>query len=963
MIHLGTVDLDPSRRRLRVRGAIVPLSARAFDVLELLIEAGGGVVPKAEVFRRVWPGRVVEENNLQVHISAIRKALGEDRELVQTVSKRGYRFMVEHVVNPTGTKLRVASETSWAVRTNLSIPVSEMIGREGAIEDVISMLSDRKLVTLTGIGGIGKTRLSLEVAHRLLPSFPDGVWLAELGSLADSTLVGGIVGNALGANIDNREESSKAIAEVIGNKCLLLVLDNCEHLIESVAELVEHVAKSAPNVRILSTSREPLGVEGEYVYVVPSLEVRPLDADTGEVTKVHDFQSQVIHSSAVTLFLARMRALTSELPTDAHALTLIEAICRRLDGIPLAIEIAAARAPTLGIEQLHGRLDDRFHLLMDSRRLVMSRHRTLRAALDWSFDLLSETEQMMLSSLGIFAGGFTLDAALAISPPGMPPLLAIDTVTNLVHKSLIVVDFGLAGARYRLLEITRSYAVQKLYEQGRWDDVARRHLIFFTALLGNSVPDPGPEQREPRLAYFRRELDNVRAALEWAFLEKREVVLGISLTAMATPLMYDLLLVEECAALAERALRELAVHGESDLRDETQLLVVRAAAIAYTEGPTDEVAALWERVIGHALKLDDANLEVRAAWGIWNQKVYAGRPMDSMPFADWTITATADAIGRHEEVFALHSHRKMGTSLHFLGDQNQARFHLEEIVARFDSTVHFVKSVGGRIDHGYGSRITLARVLWLQGLFDQATTLNERNVEEAERTPYPLLACYGLLDTTIPLALMRARWDDARRFCLELNKRLSITRLPIWEACAACFVEMVAIGSGEGQARFPFLASKIERLRQMNYLVHLSMIQGFMAEQLGAYGRHDDGLALAEQALVDSEDRGENWYAAELERVRGELIVKCGGSNAQERAEACFTRGIEIAQSQGALYWELRNAMSLVNLPHGQFRGLSASEMLRSIYCRFTEGFDTAELIAARSRLDYPGDSIRMKST
>jgi predicted ATPase len=767
--------------------------------------------------------------------------------------------------------------------------------------------------------------------------------------------VGGIVGNALGANIDNKEASPQALVEVIGRRQLLLLLDNCEHLIGPVAELVEYVARIAPNVRILATSREPLGADGEQVYAVPPLDVGDIDDGSLGGTEALGRETEASNSSAVTLFLARIRALTSDVPTDPHTMKLMRLICKQLDGIPLAIEIAAARVPMLGIEQLSALLYDRFHLLTESRRTSLPRHRTLKAALDWSFDLLDATEQMVLCSLGVFAGGFTLDAALAICPSGMAPLVVIDTVTTLVRKSLIVVDVGRAGARYRLLEITRSYAAERLFQRGGWNEVARRHLVFFSKLLRTSVPDPGPDQREPRLAYFRRELDNVRAALEWAFHDGKELALGISLTALATPLMYDLLQVEECAALAERALREITRDSKRDLRDETQLLIVKAAAIAYTDGPTEEVAAVWEQVIGHALELDDATLEMRGVWGIWNQKVYAGRPAASIPFAQRLPSTTATAAGRHDEAFGLQLHRKLGTSLHFLGDQRGARFHLEKIAAGFDSTVHFVKSVGGRIDHGYASRITLARVLWLQGLFDQAISLNERNVLEAESTLYPLLACYSLLDATIPLALMRGQWEDAGRSCDELNKRLAITRLPIWEACAACFVEMVAIGSGSGRVRLPLLLSKIQRLRRTNYLVHLSMIQGFAAEQLGACGRHVEGLALVEEALSDSSRRGERWYAAELQHIRGKLILRCGGQSALQRAEHCFTRAIEIAKSQGALCWELRATTSSANLLREEGHGTAAGELLENVYRRFTEGFNTAELVAAQTRLGCLG--------
>jgi tetratricopeptide (TPR) repeat protein len=293
----------------------------------------------------------------------------------------------------------------------------------------------------------------------------------------------------------------------------------------------------------------------------------------------------------------------------------------------------------------------------------------------------------------------------------------------------------------------------------------------------------------------------------------------------------------------------------------------------------------------------------------------------------------------------------LGTSLHFLGDQRGAQVHLEQMVAHYDKDVHYVKSVGARIDHAYASRITLARVLWLQGLFDQAEALNARNVAEIEDAAYPLLACYALLDTAIPLALMRGQWELARQHGRELDKRLATIRLPIWEVCAACFAEMAAIGSGEGLLHLPLLANKLERMRQRHYLTHLSMIQGFMAEQLGAHERPLEGLGVIEEALAASEQREDRWCLPELGRVHGELLLKCAGPHAAEQAEQSFRRAMELANDQGALFWSLRTATSLGRLLHEQGRSSAASDLLGGVLGRFTQGFDTAEYRAARSLL------------
>jgi predicted ATPase/DNA-binding winged helix-turn-helix (wHTH) protein len=937
MIQLGVIELEPSRRRLKVRGNTVPLSARAFDVLETLLLAGGAVVSKEELFRRVWPGLVVEENNLQVQVSAIRKALGDDREWVQTVSKRGYRLVVEHVVCATGMQLHAATAGSTVAHTNLPFPVSEIIGRERSIEELDTLLSVQRIVTLTGPGGIGKTRLSLEAGRRALPLFADGVWLAELGSLATPLLVAGAVGSALGVRIVNHAARHKEIAEAIGDRHLLLVLDNCEHLLEEVAQLVECIARMTPHAHVLATSREPLGVYGETAYRVPSLDVSNASAS-----------HEGAEPSAVVLFRARMRALSSDVTDHQRDRALIRALCERLDGIPLAIEIAAAWAPTLGLEQLSARLDDRFRLLMAGGRTALPRHRTLKATLDWSFDLLADAERAMFCSFAIFAGGFTLDAALALCPPGMAPLLAIGVVTGLVRKSLIVVDIDAAGARYRLLETTRAYALEKLHERGAWDRVSARHASFFSELLRWAQVDPGAEHREAQLRLYRHELDNVRAAIDWALVGGRDLELGVSLAARVTPLMFDFSLLEEAATLADQALRALKPGDERPAEEELTLLGMKAAAVAYTQGPTEEVAATWKRVQDIATRLGDSVALWRATWGVWNQKIYAGEPEASLPFAHQGACIETP----YPEAIGLLQHRMLGTTFHFLGNQRDARRHLEQIVTQYDHHVHHIPMLGSRLDHGRAARVTLTRVLWLLGELDHATELNRRNVTESGRAAPPLLRSYALVDAAIPVSLMLRQWEEAERYCDELQRGLAIHRVPILEACAACFADMVKIRSGPAPERLARLKANIERLRRTHFLVHLTLILCVMAEELGAAGQAAQGLETVGEALRTCERTGERWCVPELLRVRGELTLIGGAECALELAGRDFIAAIELANSQGALFWELRAAVSLARSEQGTERADAARRRLKAIYDRFSEGFDTADLVAARALIE-----------
>jgi DNA-binding winged helix-turn-helix (wHTH) protein len=392
-LEFGRFRLSLRRRELLADGRPIRLGGRAFDVLVELIEARGAVVGKDALMRRVWPDRIVGENNLQAQISALRAAFGAERELIRTVAGRGYQFTGEIRVlaaspdEGTGAAVAAKQAAPGLPPTNLSEPISELIGRDTEIEQVVNLVGAHRLVAMTGPGGIGKTRLALAVAHRLLPEFADGVWLAEFSSLSDPGLVPTTIAAAVGLEIGGGEVSAQRVAQALVHRRMLLVLDTCEHVMAAVAAVAEAVLRAGSAVRMISTSRELLRVEGEQIYPVPPLAVPAADGD-------NPWQY-----GAVRLFVERARAAEPHF-APGRRLGMIAAICRRLDGIPLAIELAAARTAALGIEQLATRLDDRFRLLTGGRRTALPRHRTLRATLDWSYELLTEPERVILRRLG-----------------------------------------------------------------------------------------------------------------------------------------------------------------------------------------------------------------------------------------------------------------------------------------------------------------------------------------------------------------------------------------------------------------------------------------------------------------------------------------------------------------------------------------------------------------------------------
>jgi predicted ATPase/DNA-binding winged helix-turn-helix (wHTH) protein len=461
-------------RELSADGVPSPLGNRALEVLLVLIEARGELVTKDELLSRVWPTTTVEENNLQFQISTLRKALGPDRDFVRTVSGRGYRFVAEVTVEgqrpdpeprtfdqPSATVVDLNPTRRFG---NLPASASGIVGRDSHLLDVAALVAANRLVTLVGAGGIGKTRLGIELARHLQPGF-DGVWIAELGSLSDPAHAAGAVASALG--LGDGPISPAGLTAALGSRRLLLVLDNCEHVIDAAANIAETLLHANASLQVIATSREPLRAEGEWVYRVPPLDVPP----EGE----QDLDAVLQHSAA-RLFVERTRAAEPATILGPGVAAATTKICRRLDGIPLAIELAAARAAALGVEALAARIDDRLSLLTEGRRTAPARHQTLRATLDWSYELLTEPERVVMRRLSVFSGEFTMEAAGQSAGFGeVGAAEVVESLASLVAKSLIASEAGDPAPRYRLLETMRAYAIDKLTQSGEFEAVSRRY--------------------------------------------------------------------------------------------------------------------------------------------------------------------------------------------------------------------------------------------------------------------------------------------------------------------------------------------------------------------------------------------------------------------------------------------------------------------------------------------------------
>ena len=501
-------QLLPQQRQLLSAGEPVKLGGRAFDLLQALVERRDRTVGKHELIDLVWPRLVVEENNLQVHMVALRKLLGH--AAIATVPGRGYRFTLPVQVDgdaaPVAQPAAATAVDRLPRRGNLPLHTPELIGREGDLRAVLGLLEKHVLVTIAGAGGIGKTRLAQAVAAAAAQgdAWPDGVWWVDLSALSDPARIDETVAQAMAFGAQAATDAVAALWAALPAQAALLVLDNAEHLLQGVAGFVARVRSNAPRMRLLVTTQEVLHEAGEQV-----IRPEPLALPDGDDPAV------IASSAAVALFVARAQAASRPFVLDEGNRVAVADICRRLDGIPLAIELAAARVPLLGVEGLRNRLDQRFHVLTGGQRTSLRRHQTLRAALDWSYQLLSQHEQAVLRRLAVFAGGFTLEAAQQVAEhdEAIDRWDVLEHLGALVDKSLVMVE-GESLPRYRLLETTRLFALERLIDSCETAAVRSRHLDCFLA-----VAEAAREQilvADPRgLGRLDLERDNLMLALAW----------------------------------------------------------------------------------------------------------------------------------------------------------------------------------------------------------------------------------------------------------------------------------------------------------------------------------------------------------------------------------------------------------------------------------------------------------------
>ncbi|MES0099843.1 winged helix-turn-helix domain-containing protein [Mesorhizobium sp. M0019] len=926
-VLFGPFELNLSERSLKKADEVVPLGARAFDVLVSLIDRAGEVVGKSELIAKAWPDVTVEEGSLRVHLSALRKALGDGqfgRKYIINVHGRGYSF-----VAPVARQRAEDQQTnSLAPGSNLPASLVAMIGRDDVVLQIRTRLRAERLITILGAGGIGKTTVASAVGHAATADFSGAVFFLDLSVLRSKDQVVAAMASTMG--LAGRGDPEAAVLEYLRSRRALLILDSCEHLIEQAAEIADRICQCGPNVCLLATSREALQTAGEHVFRLQPLDCPPEQSGQTVV--------EILSYPATRLFMDRVSARGVELALGADDVPFVAEICRRLDGIPLAIELAAGRVAVFGVRNTAARLTSHLDLLKLGRRTASPRHQTLRATLDWSHDLLSDVERAVLRRMAIFTGRYALEAALAVAEQeGTGQSDIADAVGSLVEKSLIEASIDSQGASYRLLDTTRSYALEKLIASGEHDSIATRHANHSIQMLeANSTASKDTQ-------LMKDYLGNVRAALEWSFGPGGSDELAIRLAAAAGPLFLAMSLLTECREWMAIAVKRLDV-ANLGTRREMIIQSALASCLMFTGGMTDESYAAWAKSRLLAASLKDMEHELVSLLVLWAHQVRLPNYAEATKLAD----CHGDMAGRIGDRGAIATANYMrAVTYHHTGRLSEAEGHFELSLHHDDETSRQAMIERFGYDRRVDAMAVLANLKWLRGRPDHARRLNRTAIAEARQFDQAVPLCVALTWASFSMYLTSPDDHETLSLVDELVEVAGKHGVQSYHGFGLSMQGLCRMRQGATDVASGLLYTGLEKLSASRYGVFNGIFQAEFARLLAATGRARQGLEMFERAQIRLDVN--EWYTPELNRIRGELALSNDEGLAASREY--FLRSFELSARQGSLSWTLRAATSLALAEWSVAELEGAQRTLRATCAKFPKGLDTFDLRLAEQVL------------
>ena len=916
-IVFGPFVLDLTNRTLSKGGLPVRVRERELSILIYLAERAGSFVSRDELIAAIWSGAPVDDANVRVQMAALRRLLGDGgnrQDFVGFTPGRGYRFEAGEPEPQPCLAPPPEHTTGEAVapsRHNLPIRIKPFFGRDEALRRLTDHLPLHRLVTIVGPGGIGKTTLALAGAEAVVQSYENGIRLVDLAGLSDARLITAGMAMTLGISLMSPDPVDDLV-KFLRDKQMLIVLDNCEHLVEAAASLVETILTRTREVQFLATSREPLRADSEWLFRLGPLEVPPGHKDLNAC--------ESLHYPAVRLFVERARLSQSQFELIDNDVVAVSDLCRRLDGIPLAVELAAARVGLFGVRGLADQLADSFGTLTQGRRTALPRHQTLRATLDWSYDILPEREQQLLARLAIFRGEFTLASAQAVS--GLSSDDCVDGLAELTAKSLVNVDTLRHPAQYRMLFLTRDYALEKLMSSDEHDHVARRHAETYLRLLqaaGNELSVPVANSW----------VDDIRSALNWTLSETGDFEIGMQLVTASFGTALRIASFHERGLLLDQIVARMRALGKPYPAFELRLLVERISILQFDEdkeGAAQPVAA-EAIVLAEDIRREDGDLTPLTEILVTRISIYFSEANVSEMRRHIRMVRALSLPDKISGPVNIILERMEFQTEHFAGHQDQSLSLIKKLLAYPPEILrvrHF--TIADYVNPAVTGRIFLSRVQWLQGFAEEASR-TALDAIEMSRHLDTFVQCYVLAFSAIPIALWRGNRAQAETLTHQMKAIAGASSFAYWHTWGP-FYEAVIAAPDAKALESTFAAMAVNSME----VDHIPTFTAYLPA--AAVERVEAGFA--------------GWNRPEIYRLQG---ARLQAASDMTGAQTLFTRALDLARAQSALAWELRAATSLADLWRTQDRHEDAHRLLSDVLDRFTEGLEDTDALTARRLL------------
>ncbi|WP_027686917.1 ATP-binding protein [Rhizobium leguminosarum] len=879
--QFGDFRLLPEAQALLHKGQSVALGGRGFDILTLLVARAGEVVSKADLFSHVWPDYIVHDHNLKVNVGNLRRSLAEldpSGEYIATIAGRGYKF-VAAVEND---RPAAARPITSSTRHHTAPPqVRQLLGRDDAIRQVSEEIDLPGYVTIVGPGGAGKTSLAVTVAQQYCGE-DQAIAFVDLSTITDPRFVVPAIASSLGISL-GLDDPIAGVIDVLRSNKLLLIIDNCEHVIAMAATIVERISAEVPGARILVTSREPLRTRHEQIHFLSGL------AYPDQTTALSS--TDAMQFPAIRLFISKARSAAVTEPTEDYIRSVVS-ICARLDGLALAIELAAGTASVLAPSSLEGLFKDGFDAMGRGARDAPLRHQSLEATLDWSYRLLPDREAILLGLLSVFSGRFSADDAEAMYSAGaLEPMAGRDALSQLVAKSLLSAQHDGGSMHYRMAESTGTYAARRLFGSPYREKARRQFAIRIRDKLQIAEREWSSQTSREWLGKYRSQIDDVRAAIGWAFDPAGDAELGVELVVSALPLWQELSAFREMLAAIDTASANSAALSALAPLGRAKLSTAQAWAMTLARHMHPQTSDAWRESIFHASGSQDAEFQIRSVCGQAVFLAYSGRPRAAMrsmkDFAaakglDWTAAPDGKRLLAHIEIYA--------------GELESASHHLHALMNDWGNLEEGHGLSRFQVDLPVAIRLSQAFLSWLQGDPERASSLASRAIDRAADLDHMISLGNSISLAALPIAFVEGDLETASQLQRQLTEVSRRESVGIYEGTATFFAGAIQSAGGD-KAGFAVMQDSITGLLRGSWRARVPFYRSLLAEAYIAAGE----MQLAEDSLRavlgEIGIRQERWWHPDLWRVAGMIET---GKARPHQAKRYFQKSLDSAIAMGA---------------------------------------------------------------